>query len=65
MTKLYIIRWKSEIFALSVVEAENEEEARKKAMENLDKDFGIEQESLKFIDWEIDKITEIDDVKYK
>ena len=65
MTKLYVIRWKSEIFALSVVEAENEEEARKKAMENLDEDFEIEQESLKFIDWEIDKITEIDDVKYK
>ena len=65
MAKLYVIRWKSEIFALSVVEAENEEEARKKAMENLDEDFEIEQESLKFIDWKIDKITEIDDVKYK
>jgi len=62
MTKLYVIRWKSEIFAQSVVKADNEEEAKEKAKKDLDTDFEVEEESIKYPNWEIDKIIEIDDV---
>jgi len=60
MAKLYVIRWKSEIFAQSVVKADNEEEAKEKAKKDLDADFEVEEESIRYPNWEIDSVIEIE-----
>jgi len=53
--KRFKITWKGTRYGESVVEAENEKEARQKAENNEDEDF----EELDSEDWDIDEIIDL------
>jgi hypothetical protein len=58
--KAYNVLWKMSVYAQSIVEANDEEEAKEKAQKG--QDYGFEENDPPN-DWEIDKIEYVEDLE--